>query len=46
VAYVERAGRRAVAAQANVAVENAVERLFVAVDAKLGRVSHLVCNTG
>lgn len=45
-ADVERVGRRAVAVQANVAVEGDVERLFATVDARLGRLTHLVCNTG
>ena len=46
VADVERAGRRGVAVQANVAIEGDVERLFATVDARLGRLTHLVCNTG
>src|SRR5207245_4533927 len=46
VADVERAGRRAVAVQADVALEGDVERLFATVDARLGRLTHLVCNTG
>src|SRR5258708_30754962 len=45
VADVEKAGRRAVAVQADVALEGDVERLFATVDAKLGRLTHLVCNT-
>jgi len=45
-ADVERVGRRAVAVQADVAVEGDVERLFATVDARLGRLTHLVCNTG
>jgi NAD(P)-dependent dehydrogenase (short-subunit alcohol dehydrogenase family) len=46
VADVEAAGRRAVAVQADVAVEGDVERLFAAVDKSLGRLAHLVCNSG
>ncbi|HLK82853.1 MAG TPA: SDR family oxidoreductase [Xanthobacteraceae bacterium] len=45
-ADVERAGRRAVAVAADVAVEDDVERLFATVDARLGRLTHLVCNAG
>src|SRR5712692_5732357 len=39
VAGVERAGRRAVAIQADVALEGDVERLFATVDARLGRLT-------
>jgi NAD(P)-dependent dehydrogenase (short-subunit alcohol dehydrogenase family) len=46
VADVERAGRRAVAVQADVAVEGEIERLFATVDTRLGRLTDLVCNTG
>ena len=46
VADIESAGRRAVAVQADVAKEDDVERLFGAVDVSLGRLTHLVCNTG
>jgi NAD(P)-dependent dehydrogenase (short-subunit alcohol dehydrogenase family) len=46
VADVEAAGRRAVAVQADVASEADVERMFAAVDKTLGRLTHLVCNTG
>ena len=46
VADIEAAGRRAVAVQADVAREDDVERLFATVDASLGRLTHLVCNTG
>ena len=46
VANIESAGRRAVAIQADVAKEEEVERLFATVDASLGRLTHLVCNTG
>jgi NAD(P)-dependent dehydrogenase (short-subunit alcohol dehydrogenase family) len=45
-ADVKSAGRRAVAVQADVAREGDVERLFATVDAGLGRLTHLVCNTG
>src|SRR5258708_12271562 len=45
-ADIESAGRRAVAVQADVAREDDVGRLFDTVDAKLGRLTHLVCNTG
>jgi NAD(P)-dependent dehydrogenase (short-subunit alcohol dehydrogenase family) len=46
VADVEAAGRKAVAVQADVAVEDDVERMFAAIDNRLGRLTHLVCNTG
>jgi NAD(P)-dependent dehydrogenase (short-subunit alcohol dehydrogenase family) len=46
VTDIEAAGRRAVAVQADVAAEGDVERLFAAVDRSLGRLTHLVCNTG
>ena len=46
VADVEAAGRKAAAVQADVAVEADVERMFAAVDKSLGRLTHLVCNTG
>jgi len=46
VADVEKAGRRAVAIQADMAREQDIERLFATIDAKLGRLTHLVCNTG
>jgi NAD(P)-dependent dehydrogenase (short-subunit alcohol dehydrogenase family) len=45
-ADIEAAGRKAVAVQADVAVEDDVERMFAAVDKGLGRLTHLVCNTG
>jgi NAD(P)-dependent dehydrogenase (short-subunit alcohol dehydrogenase family) len=45
-ADVEAAGRRAVVVQADVAVEDDVERMFAAIDESLGRLTHLVCNTG
>src|SRR5258708_2389502 len=46
VADIEKAGRRAVAIPADCGREGDVERLFAAVDAKLGRLTPLVCNTG
>jgi NAD(P)-dependent dehydrogenase (short-subunit alcohol dehydrogenase family) len=45
-AEVEAAGRKALAVQADVSVEDDVERMFAAVDSSLGRLTHLVCNTG
>jgi NAD(P)-dependent dehydrogenase (short-subunit alcohol dehydrogenase family) len=45
-ADVEAAGCRAVAVQADVAVVADVERMFAVVDKTLGRLTHLVCNTG
>jgi NAD(P)-dependent dehydrogenase (short-subunit alcohol dehydrogenase family) len=46
VADIESVGRRAVAVQADVAREADVEEMFTTVDASLGRLTHLVCNTG
>jgi NAD(P)-dependent dehydrogenase (short-subunit alcohol dehydrogenase family) len=46
VADVERAGRRAVAIQADVGREDDVARLFETIDAKLGRLTDLVYNAG
>jgi len=46
VADIEKAGRRAVAIQADMARDDDIVRLFATVDAKLGRLTHLVCNTG
>jgi len=46
VADITAAGRRAVAVQADVAREDDVARMFATVDARLGRLTHLVCNTG
>jgi NAD(P)-dependent dehydrogenase (short-subunit alcohol dehydrogenase family) len=46
VAEIEAAGRRALAVQADVAVEDDVERMFAAIDKRLGRLTHLVCNSG
>ena len=45
-AEVEKTGRRAIAVQADVAREDDVARMFATVDQKLGRLTHLVCNTG
>ena len=45
-ADVRSAGRRAVPVQADVALEGDVERMFATVDASLGRLTHLICNTG
>jgi NAD(P)-dependent dehydrogenase (short-subunit alcohol dehydrogenase family) len=45
-ADVEAAGRRAAVVRADVAVEDDVERMFAAIDNNLGRLTHLVCNTG
>ena len=46
VADIENAGRRAVAIQADAGQEADVERMFATIDAKLGRLTHLVYNTG
>lgn len=46
VSDIESVGRRAIAVQADVAREDDVERLFAAIDGGLGRLTHLVCNTG
>src|SRR3981189_953453 len=40
------AGRRAVAVQADMGLEDDVVRMFATVDAQLGRITHLVYNTG
>src|SRR3981081_1680229 len=40
------AGRRAVAVQADMGLEDDIERMFATVDAQLGRITHLVYNTG
>jgi NAD(P)-dependent dehydrogenase (short-subunit alcohol dehydrogenase family) len=45
VADIEKAGRRAVAIQADVSREHDVERLFAAIDQTLGRLTHLVFNS-
>jgi NAD(P)-dependent dehydrogenase (short-subunit alcohol dehydrogenase family) len=46
VAQIEKAGRRAVAIQADVSREEDVERLFATIDRTLGRLTHLVYNSG
>lgn len=46
VAEVENAGRRAVAVRADAGQESDVTRMFATVDAKLGRLTHLVYNAG
>jgi NAD(P)-dependent dehydrogenase (short-subunit alcohol dehydrogenase family) len=46
VALIEKAGRRAVAIQADVSREEDVERLFATIDQSLGRLTHLVYNSG
>ena len=46
VADVAAAGRRAVAVQADMASEDDIVRMFATVDQKLGRLTHLVYNTG
>src|SRR2546421_379295 len=46
VAEVAASGRRAVAVQADMGLEDDIERMFATVDAQLGRITHLVYNTG
>jgi NAD(P)-dependent dehydrogenase (short-subunit alcohol dehydrogenase family) len=46
VADIEKTGRRAVPIQADVSREQDVERLFATIDEKLGRLTHLVFNSG
>jgi len=46
VADIEKAGGRAVAIQADVSQEEDVERLFATIDRTLGRLTHLVFNSG
>jgi NAD(P)-dependent dehydrogenase (short-subunit alcohol dehydrogenase family) len=46
VADIEKAGGRAVAIQADVSREEDVERLFATIDRTLGRLTHLVFNSG
>jgi NAD(P)-dependent dehydrogenase (short-subunit alcohol dehydrogenase family) len=46
VATVQAAGRRAIAVQANMSSEADILRMFEVVDDKLGRLTHLVYNTG
>jgi NAD(P)-dependent dehydrogenase (short-subunit alcohol dehydrogenase family) len=46
VAAMTAAGRRAIAVQADMSREDDIARMFATVDDKLGRLTHLVCNTG
>ena len=46
VADIAAAGRRAIAVQADMGQEADIARMFAAVDDKLGRLTHLVYNTG
>jgi NAD(P)-dependent dehydrogenase (short-subunit alcohol dehydrogenase family) len=46
VADIEKAGQRVVAIQADVSREDDVERLFATIDRTLGRLTHLVFNSG
>lgn len=46
VSDIKSGDRRAIAIQGDVAREDDVERMFASVDAALGRLTHLVCNTG
>ena len=46
VADIEAAGRRAIAVQADMGREADIARMFATVDDKLGRLTHLVYNTG
>jgi NAD(P)-dependent dehydrogenase (short-subunit alcohol dehydrogenase family) len=46
VADVKAAGRRAVAVQADMGLEADIARMFATVDQELGRITHLVYNTG
>ena len=46
VADVEAAGRRAIAVQADMAREDDIVRMFATVDRELGRLTHMVYNTG
>src|SRR5262249_52745857 len=46
VADVAAAGRRAMAVQADMGQEADIERMFAAVDQRLGRLTHFVYNTG
>ena len=46
VADIAAAGRRAIAVQADMGQEADIERMFATVDQKLGRLTHLVYNTG
>jgi NAD(P)-dependent dehydrogenase (short-subunit alcohol dehydrogenase family) len=46
VADIEAAGRRGIAIQADMSKEADIERMFATVDKELGRLTHLVYNTG
>ncbi|MBS0446046.1 MAG: SDR family oxidoreductase [Proteobacteria bacterium] len=46
VADIERGGGRAIAVQGDLSNEADVERMYAAIDARLGRLTHLACNTG
>ena len=46
VADIKAAGRRAIAVQADMALEADIARMFATVDMELGRITHLVYNTG
>ena len=46
VADIKAGGRRAIAVQADIAREDDIERMFATIDRDLGRLTHLVCNTG
>ena len=46
VADIKAAGRRAIAVQADMALEADIARMFATVDKELGRITHLVYNTG
>ena len=46
VADIKAAGRRAIAVQADMALEADITRMFATVDRELGRITHLVYNTG
>jgi NAD(P)-dependent dehydrogenase (short-subunit alcohol dehydrogenase family) len=46
VAEIAVAGRRAIAVQADMALESDIARMFATVDQELGRLTHLVYNTG
>ena len=46
VADIKAAGRRAIAVQADMALEADIVRMFATVDKELGRITHLVYNTG
>jgi NAD(P)-dependent dehydrogenase (short-subunit alcohol dehydrogenase family) len=46
VSAIEALGRRAIAVQADMGQEADIVRMFAEIDGKLGRLTHLVCNTG